>query len=174
MISRTYTYAILFLLTSFTSTSFMSQSASALYTLKIPSHHPHQVEPLTIEATIELCNQFKVDTLFGNDLLQPLLIERVVGTPGHAKVRNFLIDFFNKQNNNKIQTKHRWHIVQHNFEAVTPFGVKDMKNLIMTTNPNAPRYVYMYVCVYDNMYDCMYMYVCMHYIYSNTYIYIQT
>jgi hypothetical protein len=65
-------------------------------------------------------------------LLSRILIPRIPGTPENAKVRAALLEPFQGKNS-------RWNIEEHKFVASTPEGEKQMTNLIITYNVNAPR-----------------------------------
>lgn len=67
-----------------------------------------------------------------DSLLARILIPRVPGSPGNAKVREALLTPFKKPGSN-------WVIDEHKFTASTPEGDKQMTNLIVTLNPTAPH-----------------------------------
>lgn len=66
-----------------------------------------------------------------SSLLANILVPRVPGSPENAKVRAALLAPF--------QGRASWTIDEHKFVASTPEGEKQMTNLILTYNANAPR-----------------------------------
>lgn len=80
-----------------------------------------------------------VDTLWETDLPH-ILIERVPDTPGNRKVRDYIIHHFHQLGGPSYHA--RWHVAEHTFTAQTPFGPKEMTNVIVTWGPqDAPRIV---------------------------------
>jgi glutaminyl-peptide cyclotransferase len=75
-------------------------------------------------------------------LLDPMLIPRVSGTDGNAKVRNYLVQELTKLN---------YHIELDEFEAQTPFGLKRFANVIATRDLLAERRL-VYSAHYDSKY----------------------
>ena len=63
-------------------------------------------------------------------LLSPILIPRVSGTAGNVQVRQFLVDFMKQ---------HDWHVELDEFVADTPYGKKNMANVIATLNPDVEQ-----------------------------------
>ncbi|MFH4979963.1 hypothetical protein AB6A40_006672 [Gnathostoma spinigerum] len=76
------------------------------------------------------------------ELLKPLLVERVVGTPNHETVRNYIVS--------KLHDK-GFVVELDNFDAETPLGTKSFSNIIATYNPEAPRRLVL-ACHYDSKY----------------------
>lgn len=64
--------------------------------------------------------------------LQNILKPRVVGTPGHTEVQNFL-----KQS----LTNFGWTVSTDRFDEKTPMGVKTFENIVAYSNPNAERFL---------------------------------
>lgn len=76
-------------------------------------------------------------------MLDNILIPRVVGTPGHAKVFEFIT---------KKLKSHHWHVDVDQFEDATPnMGKLTFKNIIATLNPDAEKYLVL-ACHYDSKY----------------------
>lgn len=74
-------------------------------------------------------------------VLDQLLIPRVVGTPGHEKVANFIV--------NELQSL-GWHVDIDEFKDTAPqFGELTFKNIIGTLNPEAERFLVL-ACHYDS------------------------
>lgn len=72
-----------------------------------------------------------------------ILIPRVVGTPDHEKVFNYI---------KKEISKLDWNVEIDEFQDNTPnFGVLKFKNIIATLNPNADRFLVL-ACHYDSKY----------------------
>ncbi|KAJ8941468.1 hypothetical protein NQ318_015947 [Aromia moschata] len=83
------------------------------------------------------------NTKYTNDILDNILIPRVVGTSNHEKVFNYI---------KKELQKLDWAIQVDEFEDKTPnFGKLTFKNIIATLNPNADRYLVL-ACHYDSKY----------------------
>ncbi|KAI7864332.1 hypothetical protein BDF14DRAFT_1958656 [Spinellus fusiger] len=64
------------------------------------------------------------------DLLAPLLVPRVAGTPGNERVRYFITNHFQKLG---------WDVQLDTFTDTTPLGNKSFTNIIATKNPEAKR-----------------------------------
>lgn len=83
------------------------------------------------------------DTDRFNSTLAQILVPRVVGSPGHAFVRQF------------IQQKMaglRWHLDSDSFDDATPnMGKLTFENVIATLNPEAERFLVL-ACHYDSKY----------------------
>ncbi|RXG56047.1 Glutaminyl-peptide cyclotransferase, partial [Armadillidium vulgare] len=77
-----------------------------------------------------------------NNTLQNILIPRVVGTPGHAQVRNYMINQLEKLG---------WTVENHSFDDSTPIGTKTFTNILATLNPSATRRLVL-ACHYDSKY----------------------
>ncbi|ORZ19847.1 hypothetical protein BCR42DRAFT_323588 [Absidia repens] len=74
-------------------------------------------------------------------LLKPLLVERVSGTDSNAKVRDFIIQHFERLD---------WHIELDPFTAMTPLGEKNFTNIVVTKQPSAHRRLVL-AAHYDSM-----------------------
>lgn len=72
--------------------------------------------------------------------LDPILVDRVVGTPNHALVRQYLIDQMSSLG---------WDISTDQFSDRTPYGRKTFENIIATLDPKAPRNLVL-ACHYDS------------------------
>ncbi|KAJ8963660.1 hypothetical protein NQ314_005451 [Rhamnusium bicolor] len=80
---------------------------------------------------------------YTNEILDNILIPRVVGTPNHEKVSNYI-----KRELQKLD----WNVEVDEFDQNTPkFGILRFKNIIATLNPNADRYLVL-ACHYDSKY----------------------
>lgn len=75
-----------------------------------------------------------------HNVLSKILVERVVGTPNHAMVREYIVDFMKKLG---------WTVNEHAFFADTPMGRMKFTNIIANVNPNAKR-VLTLACHYDS------------------------
>ncbi|XP_028131872.1 glutaminyl-peptide cyclotransferase isoform X1 [Diabrotica virgifera virgifera] len=79
---------------------------------------------------------------YTNEVLDNILIPRVVGTSGHKKV----FEYIKKELKNLD-----WNVEVDEFEDDTPKGRLIFKNIIATLNPNADRYLVL-SCHYDSKY----------------------
>lgn len=78
-----------------------------------------------------------------NEILDHILVPRVVGTAGHKSVQKYLKD---------VMTDLRWTIDTDRFDDKTPnMGVLTFENIIATLNPNAERFLVL-ACHYDSKY----------------------
>ncbi|KNC81922.1 hypothetical protein SARC_05773 [Sphaeroforma arctica JP610] len=68
--------------------------------------------------------------VFWDDLLDPLLVSRTVGSVGHDNVRKHLTDHFEALG---------WASAVDQFNAITPLGALTFRNLIFTLDPTKPR-----------------------------------
>jgi glutaminyl-peptide cyclotransferase len=83
-------------------------------------------------------------------VLNEILIPRVVGTPNHEKVGNYIV--------NEMRTL-GWDITENVFPDQTPvFGTLNFKNIIAKLNPNADRYLVL-ACHYDSKYTREHVFV---------------
>ncbi|XP_055595335.1 glutaminyl-peptide cyclotransferase [Uranotaenia lowii] len=106
--------------------------------LKRESHRPIELSLATIG---NLANLSKDSNM--NEILKNLLVERVVGTPSHEKVRNYIADYMRKLD---------WSVELDEFDDETPiFGKLRFSNIIATLNPNAERFLVL-ACHYDSKY----------------------
>lgn len=84
-----------------------------------------------------------VDSNSFQTILNNILISRVVGSPGHLKVREYIISFLQELN---------WSLELDTFNDKTPnMGVLTFNNIIATLNPNAERFLVL-ACHYDSKY----------------------
>lgn len=114
------------------------QGADGDLKAKRENHRPSQLSLAGIE---KLSNLSKDGDL--KDVLKNLLVERVVGTPGHEKVRSYIVDYMRALN---------WDVEVDEFEDETPiFGKLKFGNVIATLNPNAERFLVL-ACHYDSKY----------------------
>lgn len=78
-----------------------------------------------------------------NTVLDEILVPRVVGTEGHKKVANYIVDEMKKLN---------WNVERNTFKDVAPiFGELEFENIIAKLNPDADRYLVL-ACHYDSKY----------------------
>lgn len=78
-----------------------------------------------------------------NEILDHILVPRVVGTPGHKSVQEYLKD---------VMTDLRWTVDTDRFDDKTPnMGYLTFENIIATLNPNAERFLVL-ACHYDSKY----------------------
>ncbi|CAF1257460.1 unnamed protein product [Rotaria magnacalcarata] len=78
---------------------------------------------------------------FRTNLLRPLLIQRVSGTPGNARARQFILS--------KLQSLNMWDIELDTFDEKTPDGNVEFTNIIATLDPRATRRLVL-ACHYDS------------------------
>eukprot|EP00096_Caligus_rogercresseyi_P005215 TRINITY_DN2026_c0_g1_i1.p1 TRINITY_DN2026_c0_g1~~TRINITY_DN2026_c0_g1_i1.p1 ORF type:complete len:346 (+),score=62.72 TRINITY_DN2026_c0_g1_i1:415-1452(+) len=74
------------------------------------------------------------------DVLEHLLVVRTVGSPGHRRVRSYIVDFMKNL---------RWNVEEQKFNSKTPLGNKEFTNIIASLNPSAPRQLVL-ACHYDS------------------------
>lgn len=83
-------------------------------------------------------------------VLNEILIPRVVGTPNHEKVGNYIVSQMRGLG---------WDITENVFPDKTPvFGTLNFKNIIAKLNPNADRYLVL-ACHYDSKYTREHVFV---------------
>ncbi|ORE02438.1 glutaminyl-peptide cyclotransferase, isoform CRA_b [Rhizopus microsporus var. microsporus] len=75
--------------------------------------------------------------------MKPLLTERISGTSGNEQVREFIIQHFERLG---------WHIELDNFTDMTPYGLKNFTNIIVTHNPDKPTRLVL-AAHFDSMYS---------------------
>jgi glutaminyl-peptide cyclotransferase len=78
---------------------------------------------------------------FRENLLRPLLIQRVSGTPGNAQARQHILS--------KLYSTNLWNIELDTFDAMTPDGQVEFTNIVATLDPAAPRRLVL-ACHYDS------------------------
>ncbi|CAG2217419.1 QPCT [Mytilus edulis] len=64
------------------------------------------------------------------ELLQPILVPRMVDTDSHRNVREHLINTLKSLN---------WHVEVDEFQDETPYGTKTFRNIIATYDPSKPQ-----------------------------------
>lgn len=80
---------------------------------------------------------------YTEEILDNILIPRVVGTPNHERVLEYIVGELKK---------YQWHVEIDEFRDKTPnFGELAFKNIVGTLNPNAERYLVL-ACHYDSKY----------------------
>ncbi|XP_074040722.1 glutaminyl-peptide cyclotransferase isoform X2 [Leptinotarsa decemlineata] len=79
---------------------------------------------------------------YTNEVLDNILIPRVVGTPNHKKVFEYIKKELQKLN---------WNVHIDEFESNTPHGLLTFRNIIASLNPQADRYLVL-ACHYDSKY----------------------
>jgi glutaminyl-peptide cyclotransferase len=104
------------------------------------SQENHTAKKTSVGARARLANL--KDLTHFDDVIDNILVERVVGTPGHEKVRKFIVNSMEALN---------WDVELDEFEDQTPMGMKSFSNIIATLNPNAERYLVI-ACHYDSKY----------------------
>lgn len=77
---------------------------------------------------------------FRKEQLDPLLIERISGTPGNVKAREHIV---------KRMKDLGWTVEEDTFGDDTPYGRKTFTNIIATQNPNRPKRVVL-ACHFDS------------------------
>lgn len=101
----------------------------------------HEAQDLTDEEVRDLANLS--DMQHFRNTLDQILIPRVVGTPNHEKVGNFIANEMRGLG---------WDVTENVFSDQTPvFGTLNFKNIITKLNPNAERYLVL-ACHYDSKY----------------------
>jgi len=78
---------------------------------------------------------------FRNQLLKPLLIERVSGTTGAARAREHILS--------KLRSTNLFHIELDTFDDQTPIGKVEFTNIVATLDPTATRRLVL-ACHYDS------------------------
>lgn len=101
----------------------------------------HAPQTLTLQNIATLSSLTHTENL--NKLIDGILVPRVVGTPGHENVKNFITGAMRDLN---------WQVDFDAFEDKTPiFGKLKFENIIATLNPNAERFLVL-ACHYDSKY----------------------
>lgn len=101
----------------------------------------HEAQELT-DQDIRNLSQLSDMTHF-RSVLNEILVPRVVGTPNHEKVGNYIVNQMRGLG---------WDVTENVFPDQTPvFGVLNFKNIIAKLNPNADRYLVL-ACHYDSKY----------------------
>ncbi|CAJ0591892.1 unnamed protein product [Cylicocyclus nassatus] len=99
----------------------------------------HQLSLLPKNSTMRLCRDFMNPSRF-QKILKPFLVPRIVDTPQHRQVGEYIHNYF---------TKLGWHTEWDQFQENTPYGRKTFRNLIVTNGVNAPRRLVL-ACHYDS------------------------
>ncbi|XP_067932551.1 glutaminyl-peptide cyclotransferase-like [Watersipora subatra] len=105
-----------------------------------PARERHQLKELNgrqVKAIAKLSN----NSLFRREILQPLLIERVVDTAGSRRAQEHIKQW--------MATKLLWHVEEDSFHSNTPLGTKKFTNIIATHDPAAKRQLVL-ACHFDS------------------------
>ncbi|KAK6030079.1 hypothetical protein OSTOST_03794, partial [Ostertagia ostertagi] len=97
----------------------------------------HPLSLLPLNSTLRLCRDFNNPEGF-KQILRPLLVPRIVDTPQHRQVGEYIYNFFIRLG---------WATGMGS--AVTPYGSKTFRNLIVTNGVKAPRRLVL-ACHYDS------------------------
>lgn len=128
---------IIFILLGFISKfDLLDANNSNLKTLR-DNHADHES---TNDDLVKIANLGN-DTQF-RSLLDPILIPRVVGSDGHAKVRQYIVQQMELLG---------WAIELDTFMGQTPIGRLEFNNIVAKLNPEAPRFLVL-ACHYDSKY----------------------
>nr|XP_017021161.1 glutaminyl-peptide cyclotransferase [Drosophila kikkawai] len=116
-----------------------------LLTLSLSSQQqrfsPYKHTELKLDHLLHLASLSDVDHL--RKTVQALTIPRVVDTPGHTKVRDYITDFLKNL---------KWHVKLDIFtEKVPILGYLTFMNIVASQNPKAKRFL-MLGCHYDSKY----------------------
>lgn len=96
---------------------------------------------MTDEETNYLANLSNLT--YTEEILDNILIPRVVGSPGHQQVFRYIVEELRKQD---------WYVEIDEFKDKTPnFGELTFQNIVASLNPNAERYLVL-ACHYDSKY----------------------
>ncbi|CEF61205.1 Peptidase M28 domain-containing protein [Strongyloides ratti] len=98
----------------------------------------HNITTLPLEKRLKLAKSWNKQSF--EDLLKPILVERIVGSDLHKNVGNFIANEAKKAG---------FDIEYDTFNDNTPYGVKQFKNIIATFDPSAPRRLVL-ACHYDS------------------------
>ncbi|XP_005190685.2 glutaminyl-peptide cyclotransferase isoform X1 [Musca domestica] len=102
---------------------------------------PYHVEELSHSHFHEVAHLSNVKHL--KHSVKEILIPRIVGTPGHEKVRIFIVQSLEDL---------KWSVKLHSFHETVPIlGHLHFHNIVATLNPNAERYLVL-ACHYDSKY----------------------
>jgi len=102
------------------------------------SHQPKKLDASNLQRVASLSNMQAFDVT-----VDPILVPRVVGTPNHAKVKQYIID---------QMKSFGWDIETDKFSDNTPLGRKEFENIIATLDPNARRRLVL-ACHYDSKFS---------------------
>uniref|UniRef100_T1GMG1 glutaminyl-peptide cyclotransferase n=1 Tax=Megaselia scalaris TaxID=36166 RepID=T1GMG1_MEGSC len=102
---------------------------------------PHRSRPISNEHLKSINDLSDIGKF--KETLEPILVPRIVGTPNHEKVRNYIVDEMKRLN---------WSVELDTFDDKTPnFGTKTFHNIIAKLNPNAKSFLTL-ACHYDSKY----------------------
>ncbi|XP_013143010.1 PREDICTED: glutaminyl-peptide cyclotransferase-like [Papilio polytes] len=108
----------------------------------------HEANDLT-DSDIKKIAKLSDQTHF-KEVLDEILIPRVVGTPNHEKVGNFIV---------KQMKDLGWDVTEDIFSDKTPvFGMLNFRNIIAKLNPEAERYLVL-ACHYESKYTREHVFV---------------
>ncbi|XP_033297711.1 LOW QUALITY PROTEIN: glutaminyl-peptide cyclotransferase-like [Bombus bifarius] len=101
----------------------------------------HTPSSLSRNQIITLSDLSNVDHM--NEVLDNICVVRIVGTPEHTRVKDYIKKSMNDLN---------WTVQSDSFEDQTPtFGPLQFENIVAKLNPNAKRYLAL-ACHYDSKY----------------------
>lgn len=101
----------------------------------------HEAQELTDQHIKDIAKLSNIDHF--KTVLNEILIPRVVGTPNHEKVGNYIVNQMRGLG---------WDVTENVFADQTPvFGTLNFKNIIAKLNPDADRYLVL-ACHYDSKY----------------------
>ncbi|KAG5881219.1 hypothetical protein JTB14_035479 [Gonioctena quinquepunctata] len=101
------------------------------------NHKAHQLSNADVRYLSDLSNEG-----YTEEVLDNILVPRVVGTPNHKKVFEYIRKELQKLN---------WNVEVDEFEGNTPWGAMTFRNIIASLNPDADRYLVL-ACHYDSKY----------------------
>ncbi|CAG5051791.1 unnamed protein product [Parnassius apollo] len=108
----------------------------------------HEANDLTDDEVKDIAKMS--DQRHFKEVLNKILIPRVVGTPNHDKVGNYIV---------KRMTDLGWEVTEDVFPDQTPmFGTLNFRNIIAKLNPDADRYLVL-ACHYDSKYTREHVFV---------------
>ncbi|CAG9786366.1 unnamed protein product [Diatraea saccharalis] len=108
----------------------------------------HEPQQLTDDNIKDIAKLSDIDHF--KSVLNEILIPRVVGTPNHEKVGNFITQQMRDLG---------WDVTENVFPDQTPvFGTLNFKNIIAKLNPTADRYLVL-ACHYDSKYTREHVFV---------------
>jgi len=129
---------VLFLLSTLGCIKYVASNLATRLSNEKVAHTPHVLSDDRIVKVASLSNVNHFE-----EVLDTILIPRVVGTANHENVKQFIIK--------KMQGL-GWSVESDPFEENTPiFGRLQFENIVATLNPNARRYLVL-ACHYDSKY----------------------
>jgi len=102
------------------------------------SHQPKKLNTIDLNHVASLSNMQAFDVT-----LDPILVPRVVGTPNHDRVKQFIVD--------QMQS-FGWSVTTDKFQENTPHGKKTFENIVSTLDEGATRRLVL-ACHYDSKYS---------------------